>query len=45
MRDLLVEIRDLLAEGTEQEGQAKEERETGVETVIVAETEPEEDLE
>jgi hypothetical protein len=32
MRDLLVEIRDLLAEGAEQEGQAQEERGTGVET-------------
>jgi hypothetical protein len=45
MRTLLVEIRDLLAEGAEQEDQAQEEREAGVETVIVAETEPEEDLE
>ena len=45
MRDLLVEIRDLLAESAEQEGQAQEEREPGVEAVIVAETESEEDLE
>jgi hypothetical protein len=41
MRDLLVEIRDLLAEGAQQEDQAQE----GVDTVIVAETEPEEDVE
>jgi hypothetical protein len=41
MRTLLVEIRDLLAEGAEQEDQAQE----GVDTVIVAETEPEEDVE
>lgn len=45
MRDLLVEIRDLLAEGAEQESQAQEEREGGVEAVIVAETEPEEEIE
>jgi len=41
MRDLLVEIRDLLAEGAQQEDQAQE----GVDTVIVAEPEPEEDVE
>jgi hypothetical protein len=45
IRDLLVEIRDLLAEGAEQEGQRQEERGAGVEAVIVAETEPEEDVE
>jgi hypothetical protein len=45
MRDLLVEIRDLLAESAEQADQAQEERAAGVETLIVAETEPEEDFE
>jgi len=45
IRDLLVEIRDLLARGQEQEGQAQEEPGADVEAVIVAETEPEEDVE
>jgi hypothetical protein len=45
MRDLLVEIRDLLAEGAEEQGQAQEGPGTGVEAVIVAETEPDEDVE
>jgi len=42
MRGLLIEIRDLLAEGAEQE--AEEGQGAGVEAVILAETEPEEDL-
>jgi len=45
IRELLIEIRDLLAEGAEQEGQAPEERGAGVEAVIIAETEPGEDIE
>jgi hypothetical protein len=44
VRDLLVEIRDLLAEGAEQESQAQEGPGAGIEAVIV-ETEPEEDFE
>jgi hypothetical protein len=42
VRELLVEIRDLLAERAEQGDQGQE---VGVGTVIVAETEPEEDVE
>jgi hypothetical protein len=42
LRELLVEIRDLLAERADQ---SQEEGGVGVETMIVAETEPEEDVE
>jgi hypothetical protein len=45
LRELLVEIRDLLAERAEQGDQGQEEGGVGVETMIVAETEPEEDVE
>jgi len=44
MRELLAEIRDLLAEGMEEE-EAEEEPEEGVGTMIIAETEGGEDLE
>ena len=44
MRTLLVEIRDLLAKGAEQEGEVQEEPGAGVEAVIVAETESEDDV-
>src|SRR5262249_27233301 len=45
MRDLLAEIRNLLAEGAEQQGGTQEERAAGVEAVIIAESEGEEDEE
>ena len=45
MRDLLAEIRNILAEGAEQHGGAQEAHGTGLETVIVAQSEGEEDEE
>jgi len=45
MRELLTEIRDLLAEGMEEEEEAEEEPEEGVGTLIIAETGGGEDLE
>jgi len=44
MRGLLTEIRDLLAEGLEEEDGAEAQPEEGVEAVILAETRDNEDL-
>lgn len=43
MRDLLAEIRNLLAEGAAQQGAVQEERGAGLETVIIAESEEEDE--